>query len=77
MIWLIHDYEDVGVVDMSAVDTYSGVELCTPIFLGDLSGWQIIFEKNSKLKMDTSLNKAQYNQELLCGKYLALVGMCM
>jgi hypothetical protein len=27
--------------------------------------------------MDTSLNKAQHKQELLCGKYLALVGMCM
>jgi hypothetical protein len=27
--------------------------------------------------MDTSLNKAQYKQELLCGKYLALVGICM
>jgi hypothetical protein len=27
--------------------------------------------------MDTSLNKAQHNQELLCRKYLALVGMCM
>jgi hypothetical protein len=27
--------------------------------------------------MDTSFNKAQYNQELMCGKYFALVGMCM
>jgi hypothetical protein len=27
--------------------------------------------------MDTSLNKAQHKQELLCGKYLALLGMCM
>jgi hypothetical protein len=27
--------------------------------------------------MDTSVNKPQHNQELLCGKYLALVGMCM
>jgi hypothetical protein len=27
--------------------------------------------------MDTSLNMAQHKQELLCGKYLALVGMCM
>jgi hypothetical protein len=26
--------------------------------------------------MVTSLNKAQHNQECLCGKYLALVGMC-
>jgi hypothetical protein len=27
--------------------------------------------------MDTSVNKAQHKQELLYGKYLALVGMCM
>jgi hypothetical protein len=27
--------------------------------------------------MDTSLNKAQHKQELLCGKYLALVGICL
>jgi hypothetical protein len=27
--------------------------------------------------MDTSFNKAQHKQELICGKYLALVGMCM
>jgi hypothetical protein len=27
--------------------------------------------------MDTSLNKGQHNQELLCEKYLALVLMCM
>jgi hypothetical protein len=37
MIWLIHDYEDEGVVDTSAVVAYSGVELCTPIFLGEAS----------------------------------------
>jgi hypothetical protein len=35
MEWLIHDYEDGGVVDISVVDAYSGVELCTPIFLGE------------------------------------------
>ncbi len=40
-------------------------------------GWQTIFEKKTKLTMDTSLNKAQHKQELLCGLYLALVGMCM
>jgi hypothetical protein len=27
--------------------------------------------------MDTSLNKAQHKQELLCGKYMALIGMCV
>jgi hypothetical protein len=35
------------------------------------------FSKKFKAQMDTSLNKAQHKQELLCGKYLALVGMCM
>jgi hypothetical protein len=35
------------------------------------------FRKNFKTQMDTSLNKAQHKQELLCRKYLALVGMCM
>jgi hypothetical protein len=37
MIWLIHDYEDRGVVDTSVVDAYSKVELWTPIFLGKAS----------------------------------------
>jgi hypothetical protein len=37
MEWLIHDYEDGGVVDISVVDAYSRVELCTPIFLGEAS----------------------------------------
>jgi hypothetical protein len=37
MIWLIHDYEDGGVVDVSAVDAYFGVKLYTPIFLGEAS----------------------------------------
>jgi hypothetical protein len=71
MIWLIQDYEDGGVVDISAVDAYSGVELCTPIFLGEASKYSFWmanhFWKISKLIMDTSLNKAQHKQELLCG----------
>jgi hypothetical protein len=32
--WRNHDYGDGGVVDIFAVDTYSRVEVCTPIFLG-------------------------------------------
>jgi hypothetical protein len=35
--WLNHDYGDVGVVDILAVDAYSGVELCMIIFLGEAS----------------------------------------
>jgi hypothetical protein len=37
MIWLIHDYEDGRAVDISVVDAYSRVELCTSIFLGEAS----------------------------------------
>jgi hypothetical protein len=35
--WLTQDYGDRGVVDILAVDAYFGVELCTPIFLGEAS----------------------------------------
>jgi hypothetical protein len=35
--WQNHDYGDGGVVDILAVDANSGVELCTPIFLGEAS----------------------------------------
>jgi hypothetical protein len=69
MIWLIHDYEDGGVVDISTVDTYFRMELCTPILLGEASKkiWMANhFQKISKLTMDTSFNKAQDKQELLC-----------
>jgi hypothetical protein len=34
-IKLNHDYGAVGVVDISAVDACSGVEVCMPIFLGE------------------------------------------
>jgi hypothetical protein len=32
-IWLNHDHGDGRVVDISAVDAYFRVEVCTPIFL--------------------------------------------
>jgi hypothetical protein len=35
------------------------------------------FSKKFKTQLDTSLSKAQHKKELLRGKYLALVGMCM
>jgi hypothetical protein len=35
------------------------------------------FLKKLKTQLDTSLNKAQHKQELVCENYLALVGMCM
>jgi hypothetical protein len=33
LIWLNHDYGDGGVVDISTVDAYFGVEVCKLIFL--------------------------------------------
>jgi hypothetical protein len=35
--WLNYDYGDGRVVEILAVDAYSGVEVCTPIFLNDAS----------------------------------------
>jgi hypothetical protein len=70
MEWLSHDYGNGGVVDILTVDAYSGMELCTSILLGEASKkiWMANhFQKISKLTMDTSLNKAQHKQELLCG----------
>jgi hypothetical protein len=70
MEWLSHDYGNGGVVDITVVDAYSGMELCKPILLSEASKkiWMTYhFQKNSKLTMDTSLNKAQHKQELLCG----------
>jgi hypothetical protein len=58
-------------VDILAVDAYSGMELCTPIFLGQasnkISRRENHFEKNSKLEKNTSLNKVQHKRGLLCG----------
>jgi hypothetical protein len=50
-------------VDILVVDAYSGVEVCTPIFLGDASNSFL----KKKTQMDTSLNKDQHKQELPCG----------
>jgi hypothetical protein len=63
MEWLSHDYGNGGVADISAVDAYSGMELCTPILLGEASKKILMvnhFQKNSKLTMDTSLKQAQH-----------------
>jgi hypothetical protein len=70
--WINHDYGDGGVVDILTVDTYSRVEVCTSIFLGEASKifffWVANhFRKILKTQMDTPLNKAQHKQELLCG----------
>jgi hypothetical protein len=35
--WLNHDYIDGEVMDILAVDAYSGVDVCMPIFMGEAS----------------------------------------
>jgi hypothetical protein len=35
--WLNHDYGNGGVVDILAVDAYSGVDVCMTIFMGEAS----------------------------------------
>jgi hypothetical protein len=35
--WLNHHYGDGGVVNILAVDAYSGVDVCTSIFMGEAS----------------------------------------
>jgi hypothetical protein len=65
MEWLRHGYGNGGVVDISAVDAYSGIELCTPILLGEASknfGWQIIFEKFQKSQWTHPLTKLNINK---------------
>jgi hypothetical protein len=66
--WLNHDYGDGGVVDILVMDAYSGVEVCTPIFLGEARKkfWVANHLKKFKIQMGTSLNKAQCKQDLLC-----------
>jgi hypothetical protein len=64
--WLNHDYGDGGVVDILAVDAYSGVELCTPIFLGEASKKNFCLanhlKKNSKLKWTHPLTMLNTNK---------------
>jgi hypothetical protein len=35
--WLNHDCGYGGVMDILAVDSYSGMDVCTPIFVGEAS----------------------------------------
>jgi hypothetical protein len=71
----------VGVVDISAVDTYSRVEVCTPIFLGERLtnnvGSKLFLKKNSKLNWTHPLTKLNTNKSSYVEEYLDLVGTCM
>jgi hypothetical protein len=58
--WLNHDFGDGGVADILAVDAYSGVEVCTPIFLGEAS--KSFLKKKSKLKWTHPLTKLNTNK---------------
>jgi hypothetical protein len=69
----------VMTMDILVVDAYSGMEVCTPIFLGEASkkcGLQIIFEKNSKLNWTHPFTKLNTNKSC-CGKIFGSLGMCM
>jgi hypothetical protein len=35
--WLNHDYGGGGIVDILVVDAYSGVDVCTKLFIGEAS----------------------------------------
>jgi hypothetical protein len=70
MEWLSHDYGNGRVVDISAVDAYSGMELCMPILLDEASkkiGSQIIFEKIQNSQWTHPLTKHNINKCCLCG----------
>jgi hypothetical protein len=45
MKWMRHDYGNGGVVDISVVDAYSKMELCTPILLCEASK-TILYDKS-------------------------------
>jgi hypothetical protein len=65
MEWLGHDYGNGGVVDISAVDAYSRMELCMPILLGEASkkiGRQIIFENFQNSQWTHPLTKLNINK---------------
>jgi hypothetical protein len=65
MKWLSHDYDNGGVVDISAVDAYSEMELCMPILLGEASkniGWQIIFKIFQNSQWAHPLTKLNINK---------------
>jgi hypothetical protein len=65
MEWLSHDYDNGGVVDISAVDAYSGMELCTPILLGEASkkNWMANhFKKNQNSQCTHPLTKLNINK---------------
>jgi hypothetical protein len=48
MEWLSHDYGNEGVVDISVVDAYFGLELCTAILLGEASKQKLDVKSFSK-----------------------------
>jgi hypothetical protein len=64
MEWLSHYYGNGRVVDISVVDVYSEMELCTPYYwvrLAKKFGWQIIFKKNQNSQWTYPLTKLNIN----------------
>jgi hypothetical protein len=62
MKWLSRDYGNGGAVDLSVVDTYSGMELCTSGEASKKIGWQIIFEKIQNSQWTHPLTKLNINK---------------
>jgi hypothetical protein len=65
MEWISYDYGNGGVVDISAVDAYSEMELYTPILLGGASKkiWMTKKFENSQwthLLTKFNINKSWY-----------------
>jgi hypothetical protein len=54
MEWLSHDYGNEGVVDISVAYAYSGMELCTPILLGEASKNKLDGKSFLKKKIKTN-----------------------
>jgi hypothetical protein len=48
-IWVNHDHGDGGAVDISAMDAYSRVEVCMPIFLIHKSFLKYIQNSNAHI----------------------------
>jgi hypothetical protein len=74
------DYENGEVTDILAVDAYSGMFLCTPIFFVRLANKilqrnKIDLKRFQNSKRTRPLRKLNTNKSCFVNNYLALVGM--
>jgi hypothetical protein len=78
--WLHHEYESGGLAGILMMDAYSGMDLCTLIFLGEPSNKisqmkKIDLKRFHNLKRTHPLTKFNTNRSCYVDNYLALVGM--